>query len=325
MPQPLPVPLPLRRRRHARTRPAASAARLYPEWDVHKRPLPPGVVPGHRLPGRARPRRVGRRRRARRGPPPASGPPRARARRCCARRPDGDDLDVDALIDYAVDLARRPLPRREHLPRTAQAGPQPRRADPRRCLRLGDRDRPGGPLRPRAPAPGGRHPGRHPRRTRRPGRRLRLPVPGPLRRPPPGAQAVRAALRRRRTGPAQPARTGRLHPARGGHPPRRRSPEGRGRHAEPAAPGALRRVPLRRRLRIPLRRSRLRRALEELRADGVACLCLSIGASTPTDALERVFGSASHANATTLAELSPRMDELFLGALRELAVAQSRR
>lgn len=66
-------------------------------------------------------------------------------------------------------------------------------------------------------------------------------------------------------------------------------------------------------------------ALAELRADGVACLCLSIGASTPTDALHRVFGSASHANAATLAELSPRMDELFLGALKEVAVAQFRR
>jgi nitric oxide reductase NorD protein len=67
------------------------------------------------------------------------------------------------------------------------------------------------------------------------------------------------------------------------------------------------------------------RALEELRADDVACLCLSIGASTPTDALDRVFGSASHANAATLAELSPHMDELFLGALKELSVAQARR
>ena len=66
------------------------------------------------------------------------------------------------------------------------------------------------------------------------------------------------------------------------------------------------------------------RALEELRGDGVACLCLSIGASTPTDALHRVFGSASHANAATLGELSPRMDELFLGALKELAVSQPR-
>ncbi|MBH0779721.1 nitric oxide reductase activation protein NorD [Nocardia bovistercoris] len=61
------------------------------------------------------------------------------------------------------------------------------------------------------------------------------------------------------------------------------------------------------------------KALAELRTDGVACLCLSIGTSTTTDALERVFGSASHARAATLAELSPRMDELFLSALRELA------
>src|SRR5258705_4017044 len=58
------------------------------------------------------------------------------------------------------------------------------------------------------------------------------------------------------------------------------------------------------------------RALEELRTDGIACLCLSIGASTPTDALHRVFGSASHANAPTLSQLSGRMDELFLSALR---------
>jgi Mg-chelatase subunit ChlD len=67
------------------------------------------------------------------------------------------------------------------------------------------------------------------------------------------------------------------------------------------------------------------KALEELRTDGVACLCLSIGASTPADALHRVFGSASHANAPTLAELSPRMDELFLAALKELAAPQTRR
>ena len=61
------------------------------------------------------------------------------------------------------------------------------------------------------------------------------------------------------------------------------------------------------------------KALEELRADGVACLCLSIGAATATDALERVFGSAGHASAATLADLSPQMDELFLSSLRELA------
>jgi Mg-chelatase subunit ChlD len=67
-----------------------------------------------------------------------------------------------------------------------------------------------------------------------------------------------------------------------------------------------------------------RRALEELRAAGIACLCLSIGASTPADALQRVFGSASFASAPTLADLSPRMDELFLAALRELAAPQRR-
>ena len=61
------------------------------------------------------------------------------------------------------------------------------------------------------------------------------------------------------------------------------------------------------------------KALEELRTDGVGCLCLSIGASPATDALQRVFGSASYASAATLAELSPQMDELFLSALRELS------
>ncbi|CAM3267301.1 VWA domain-containing protein [Mycobacterium intermedium] len=62
-----------------------------------------------------------------------------------------------------------------------------------------------------------------------------------------------------------------------------------------------------------------RKSLEELRSDGVACLCLSIGAATATDELERVFGSAGYACGATLAELSPRMDELFLSSLRELA------
>lgn len=67
------------------------------------------------------------------------------------------------------------------------------------------------------------------------------------------------------------------------------------------------------------------KALEELRADGVACLCLSLGAATATDALERVFGSASHASAASLAELSPQMDELFLSSLRELAAPKPSR
>lgn len=66
------------------------------------------------------------------------------------------------------------------------------------------------------------------------------------------------------------------------------------------------------------------RSLQELRNDGVACLCLSIGATTASETLSRVFGAASHASARTLAELSPRMDALFLGALKELSVGQSR-
>ncbi|OMC04400.1 VWA domain-containing protein [Mycobacterium sp. NS-7484] len=67
------------------------------------------------------------------------------------------------------------------------------------------------------------------------------------------------------------------------------------------------------------------KALEELRADGVACLCLSIGADADADALDQVFGAASHASAATLGELSPRMDELFLAALRELAAPKPAR
>ena len=68
------------------------------------------------------------------------------------------------------------------------------------------------------------------------------------------------------------------------------------------------------------------KALEELRADGVACLCLSIGAGTSTDALDRVFGSASRASAPTLTDLSPRMDELFrlVPPRTRLAVTASR-
>jgi nitric oxide reductase NorD protein len=67
------------------------------------------------------------------------------------------------------------------------------------------------------------------------------------------------------------------------------------------------------------------RALEELRDDGVACLCLSLGPTPATDALAHVFGSASYASAPTLTHLSPQMDELFLSALRELSAPQPRR
>ncbi|WP_280399850.1 nitric oxide reductase activation protein NorD [Nocardia carnea] len=68
----------------------------------------------------------------------------------------------------------------------------------------------------------------------------------------------------------------------------------------------------------------VRKALAELRGDGIACLCLSLGASTETDALDRVFGSAGYASAAALPELSPRMDELFLASLRELRAPRTR-
>lgn len=58
------------------------------------------------------------------------------------------------------------------------------------------------------------------------------------------------------------------------------------------------------------------KALEELRAAGVGSLCLAVGAEADAGALARVFGPASQACAPTLTELSPRMDELFLSALR---------
>lgn len=66
----------------------------------------------------------------------------------------------------------------------------------------------------------------------------------------------------------------------------------------------------------------VQKALEELRTEGVASLCLSIGTTEPH---QRVFGTTGHASAPTLAELSPRMDELFLLSLRELTAPEPRR
>ncbi|MDG4668520.1 VWA domain-containing protein [Mycobacterium sp. 236(2023)] len=68
-----------------------------------------------------------------------------------------------------------------------------------------------------------------------------------------------------------------------------------------------------------------RRSLDELRADGVACLCLSIGTAAESDTLQRVFGSACHRSGSSLSELSPHMDELFLTALRELSAPRPAR
>lgn len=63
-------------------------------------------------------------------------------------------------------------------------------------------------------------------------------------------------------------------------------------------------------------------ALGELRADGVACLCLSVGAGAGGEEFQRVFGATCNAAGASLSELSPRMDELFISALRELAYSR---
>ncbi len=72
-------------------------------------------------------------------------------------------------------------------------------------------------------------------------------------------------------------------------------------------------------------RADTQKAIEELRSGGVACLCLSIGAMASVEDLRSVFGAATSASATTLSELSPQITDLFLSALNELSVSQTRR
>jgi len=59
-----------------------------------------------------------------------------------------------------------------------------------------------------------------------------------------------------------------------------------------------------------------RRALAEARRQGVGCLCLSIGAATDNEELRRVFGSAAHASITNPARLADVVGPLFRAALR---------
>jgi nitric oxide reductase NorD protein len=63
-----------------------------------------------------------------------------------------------------------------------------------------------------------------------------------------------------------------------------------------------------------------RRALAEARRRGTACLCLSIGASTDADTLRRVFGSAAHATIPRTEQLSRVIGPLFRSALRSAEV-----
>lgn len=63
-----------------------------------------------------------------------------------------------------------------------------------------------------------------------------------------------------------------------------------------------------------------RRALAEARAQGVGCLCLTIGAGTDAEALRRVFGSAAHATIPRPDQLRRVIGPLFRSALRSAEV-----
>jgi len=63
-----------------------------------------------------------------------------------------------------------------------------------------------------------------------------------------------------------------------------------------------------------------RRALAEARRRGTSCLCLSIGASTDAETLRRVFGSAAHATIPRTEQLSRVIGPLFRSALRSAEV-----
>jgi nitric oxide reductase NorD protein len=66
-----------------------------------------------------------------------------------------------------------------------------------------------------------------------------------------------------------------------------------------------------------------RRALAEARRRGTACLCLSIGAGTDAESLRRVFGTAAYASFIRTSQLTTTAGPLFLSALK-LADVQRR-
>lgn len=67
-----------------------------------------------------------------------------------------------------------------------------------------------------------------------------------------------------------------------------------------------------------------RRALAEARRRGMGCLCLSIGASTDAETLRRVFGTAAHATIPRTEQLSRVIGPLFRAALRAAEVPRRR-
>ncbi len=62
------------------------------------------------------------------------------------------------------------------------------------------------------------------------------------------------------------------------------------------------------------------RALGEARSQGVACLCLSIGASTDHESLRRVFGKSAHAALPSPDQLSQVIGPLFRSAIKSADV-----
>ena len=91
-------------------------------------------------------------------------------------RADGDELDIEALIDSVRRSALRLFATGTRLPGAPQTRPQSRCADPARRLRIRHRYRSRRPRRARSSATGGCHTGRHARRAWRPRRRLRISV-----------------------------------------------------------------------------------------------------------------------------------------------------
>jgi nitric oxide reductase NorD protein len=67
-----------------------------------------------------------------------------------------------------------------------------------------------------------------------------------------------------------------------------------------------------------------RRALAEGRRRGLGCLCLSIGANIDAESLRRVFGSAAHATIPRTEQLSLVIGPLFRSALRSAEAPQRR-
>lgn len=64
----------------------------------------------------------------------------------------------------------------------------------------------------------------------------------------------------------------------------------------------------------------VRRALAEVRARGTGCLCLTVGATAPSQDLERAFGTAAHAWVPRPDHLAPAVFRLCRAALRSAEV-----